>query len=466
MKKQLLVVDDEPLILELIEDSLRQAGYEVRCASGGQEALSAFERQAFDLAILDYSLPDLCGADLFRQLRAGNPELPVIFLTGHPNLSTAVDLMKQGVRDYLTKPFNQAELIAQVHAIFQSRGTEARPAVPSAGGRAPGGYIFGSSAAIRRVEEQIRNLPRYPDATVLITGATGTGKSAAARRIHELTWGDSAPFVEIDCSTIPRELCESELFGHEKGSFTGAHRTKPGLFEAAGRGTAFLDEIGELDLPLQAKFLRVLEARQFKRVGGQATLPMAARVVAATNRCLPELVREGKFREDLYFRLNMFELWMPALKERPEDILMLATHFLKRLSAHYRKPITGFSPEAVDFLRQCEFPGNVRELRNMVERAVINCDSALLQFSQLVSLSRGMGATARACPLPEPFGFGELLREPEAGEPSMLNLASIERQKLHEALAAAGGNKSEAAKLVGLSRTAFYRRLQKHQMAA
>ena len=470
MKAKLLVVDDEPLILELLQSALEQDGYQVYCAASGQEALNLFDRETVDLAILDYSLPDLCGADLFHQLRAANPKLPVIFLTGHPNLEVAVGLMKSGVRDYLTKPFCPAKLSTHIRDILQSVTPVGRGPEPQAeanlGTRFAGGYILGQSAAMRAVETQVQNLPRYPDATVLLTGPTGTGKSIVARYIHNLTWRDSAPFVEIDCSTIPRELCESELFGHEKGAFTGAYRTQPGLFEAAGRGTAFLDEIGELDIALQAKFLRVLEARQFKRLGGHQTLAMSARVVAATNRSLPELVRTGRFREDLYFRLNVFEIFMPPLNQRTEDIPILAMHFLHCLAAHYKKHITGFTPQALDFLRNCDFPGNARELRNMIERAVINANTRLIHFPELVALNQPSPAFPRAIeagsPLP-PSVDAPPVPSPNAPPEATLNLAALERRKLLEALAAANGNKSQAAKLVGLSRTAFHRRLRKHQ---
>lgn len=472
MNVNILAVDDDPLILELIKGALRGDGYTVHCANSGEEALAIAQQHPIHLAILDFSLPDTCGAELFGHLRSLYPDLPAIILTGHPNLEIAVDLMKKGVRDYLTKPFSINELTTHINTIVQAeRGNKTSASSPEKPSRSagqnpapnhwtPGGYIYGSSEAMRQVDTQIRNLPQYPDTTVLITGPTGTGKSVAARRIHELTRGLSSPFVEIDCSTIPRELCESELFGHERGAFTGAHRAKPGLFEAAGNGTAFLDEIGELDLPTQVKLLRVLEARQFKRVGGEGTLPMNARIIAATNRSLPELIRQGRFREDLYFRLNVFELWMPPLKERGDDVLILAEQFLRHFSSRYQKHLDGFTPEALDYLRHCDFPGNVRELRNMIERAVICANTNSIHFAHLVTLPRREKTSA---PPPNPP-----LMTPTPGhlsppaEPSM-NLAALESQKLLEALNAAKGNKSKAASMVGLSRTAFHRRLRKYQ---
>jgi DNA-binding NtrC family response regulator len=462
-KANILVVDDEPFVLELVSNSLEQEGYQVFCATRGQEALHLSEQEHIDLAILDYSLPDLCGADLYRQLRAGNPELPVIFLTGHPNLETAVDLMKEGVRDYLTKPFSPSELAQQIGSILMTLDTPPKISATRAKSNAgPAEYLLGDSEKMHAIDSQIQNLLRYPDTTVLITGPTGTGKSAVARRIHELTWGNRAPVVDIDCSTIPRELCESELFGHEKGAFTGAYRAKQGLFESAGHGTAFLDEIGELDLPLQAKFLRVLEARQFKRVGGHAVLPMSARVIAATNRSLPDLVKMGRFREDLYFRLNVFEIFMPALKDRGDDILTLAHHFREHFSVRYGKNINTFSQAALEFLRKYDFPGNVRELRNMIERAIINSSDGPVAAASLIPLGFSL-APPPEIPALQLIQTFSSTQPPKTHDPfTTYNLAAHEREKVQGALAAANGNKSKAAKLLGLSRTAFYRRLQKH----
>jgi DNA-binding NtrC family response regulator len=461
-KTTLLLVDDEPMVLSLLTSAFKNQGFRVLCASDGKEALSLFAAEPIDLAIMDYSLPDLCGADLYSQFHTQKPELPIVFLTGCPNLETAVNLMKEGVRDYLTKPFSLEEISERIRAILkprpESNSEASRGRLPRAA-RTAGQYLFGSSRPMRAAEVQIRNLPRYPDTTVLITGPTGTGKTAVARQIHELTCGKDAPFVEIDCSTIPRELCESELFGHEKGAFTGAHSAKQGLFEAAGRGTAFLDEIGELDPSLQVKFLRVLESRQFKRVGAQELLPMPARVIAATNRSLPDLVRAGRFREDLYFRLNVFELWIPPLRERGDDISMLARHFLDHYATRYGKNIQRFAPEAVEFLRNYDFPGNVRELRNMVERAVINAGTSEVRTADLVTARQGN------CPSSSPSLQVLPALAPEgADEPNspVSTIADLEREALREALEVAHGNKTLAAQMVGLSRTAFHRRFQKY----
>lgn len=460
-------------MLDLISCCFPETHFEVFRANCGREALQILAREHIDLAILDYSLADCSGTELFHQVRRLKPGLPMMFLTGYPNVETAVSLMKAGACDYVTKPFNTRELFALVCKTLK------KPNVPGAKktglesdrpGAPLGSYVSGNSAPMKALEIQIRTLPRYPDTSVLITGPTGTGKSLAARHIHDLTWGQDAPFVEIDCSTIPRELCESELFGHEKGAFTGAHCTKIGLFEAAGKGTAFLDEIGELDLALQAKFLRVLEARHFKRVGGHTTQPMGARIIAATNRSLPDMVRNGQFREDLYFRLNVFEMWMPPLKERGDDILTLALHFLRHFAGRHQKPILDFTPEALDYLRNCDFPGNLRELRNLIERAVINSEGPMIEFSHLVTLRPTLRHSG---PPPEPVRnrHDHQSHLPVPGHhppapPHSLNLAETEKQKLTEALRVSAGNKSKAARLVGLSRTAFHRRLKKYDAPA
>lgn len=469
-KRTLLVVDDEPLVLELLSSGLKRDGFRVLCAGDGHDAMQVFQAESIDLALIDYSLPDICGSELFKQFHALDPLIPVIVLTGHPNLETAVDLMKGGIRDYMSKPFSLKEVSTRIRAVLDALAEDSRPAAAEerrGAETAPmaNEYIFGNSDAVRIVEAQVRDLARYPNTTVLISGPTGTGKTAVARRVHELTCGESAPFVEIDCSTIPHELCESELFGHEKGSFTGAHCTKPGLFEAAGRGTAFLDEIGELEPRLQAKFLRVLEARQFKRVGGHSVFPMQARIIAATNRSLLDLVHAGQFREDLYFRLNVIELWMPPLRDRGDDILTLSGHFLNLFTRKHNKQITGFTAEALAFLRQCDFPGNIRELRNLVERAVIKTATSQIDLPHLIC-DRPVTTRTMTMAGPPPMATASAappIKHAVQGAPgSGSTLAQLERTLLFDALNASHGNKSKAAQLVGLSRTAFYRRLQKH----
>jgi DNA-binding NtrC family response regulator len=467
-KSSLLLVDDELIVHDIIGQGLKPHGFEVTSATSGAEALELLGKSAPDLAILDYALPDMCGADLYHRLRALRPNLPMLFLTAHSNLTTAVSLMKHGACDYLTKPFRLDDLLDHIRTAMQSPVELAPPPAAKgqpAGSERPSNYLFGASPAMRAIGEQIQALARHPDASVLITGPTGTGKTAIARCLHELTWGrNAAPFVEIDCSTIPRELCESELFGHERGAFTGADRSKPGLFEAAASGTAFLDEIGELEPALQAKFLRVLEARQFKRVGGTNVRPMTARVIAATNRSLPQLVQSGQFREDLYFRLNVVELTMPPLRERPDEIQSLAVHFLQSFATRYDRAITGFTPAALSFLLAQPYPGNIRELRNLVERAVIRSEGETIDVTTLAS-----GPTAFQPAQNPPAQLASTTPAVSVATPprpaaDSMNLEAMERASIMEALTQAKGNKSKAAAMVGLSRSAFLRRLLKHRL--
>jgi len=466
-KVTLLVVDDEPGIVSLLKYVFRNQGFRILCACDGKSALEISKVESIACTILDYSLPDTTGDQLFHQLREIDPALRVLILTAHPELEIAIKLMKEGVCDYLTKPFDPDELIARVLHIIQTAPRQNGQSSPTRDitrlQNRSDKYVISDAEVMQAAQGHIQNLQKYPDTTVLITGPTGTGKTAVARRIHELTHGKNAPFVEIDCSTIPRELCESELFGHEKGSFTGAHCVKTGLFETAKNGTAFLDEIGELEPALQAKFLRVLESRQFKRVGGHTIIPMSARIIAATNRSLPDLVRQGQFREDLFFRLNVFELWMPPLKDRKNDISSLARHFLNQFVERYRKQVSGLDEKALEFLNNYDFPGNVRELRNMIERAVINTESSLISVEHLVS-SRGVRTIFSAVDPEIPVQTVLPLPGQDAPVSSSLNLAGLEKEKLLEALAETNGNKSKAAKMVGLSRTAFHRRLQKYHI--
>ncbi len=456
---RLLIVDDEPMVLDLMTSTLESVGFETYRAKTGEEAITLMENEPVDLAILDYSLPDMSGRQLFDVLRSFRDELPTVFVTGFPNIEEAVELMKLGACDYLTKPIRPPLLVSRVRQVLElshlSKEIEfTRNRSQRESNWLPGGYLAGESTVMREIEEKLQNVIRHRDATVLLTGPTGPGKSVAARRIHELTHGAGQPYVDIDCSTIPRDLCESELFGHEKGSFTGAHKSKPGLFEAAGGGTAFLDEVGELPPEQQVKLLRVLEERTFKRVGGHLPMRMRARVIAATNRSLPEMVQSGRFRSDLYYRLNVMEIRMPGLRERGADIAMLARQFLDYFSKRYDKSGMTFSDGSLELLATHSFSGNVRELRNLVERAVINAHSLTVDL-EILELQTDRSPET---PAPNPT--------PTAGAPSeTTNLAELEKQSLAAAMESTGGNKTQAAKLVGLSRTAFLRRLEKYGLS-
>ena len=450
---QLLVTDDDPMTLDFIEAALSTQGHTIFRAATAEEAIATARRESIDAAIIDFMLPDQTGRGLFLKLLELKDNLPAIFITATPDVEQAVDLMKLGACDYLPKPIRPAALVSRLEQLLKVREltTEVdylRARSMNGNQWAPGGYLAGASPAMRPVDLKVKEIADYPTTTVLLTGPTGTGKTAVARKIHELTYGNEAPFVEINCSVIPRELCESELFGHEKGSFTGAHKSRPGLFEAAGSGTAFLDEIGELDLSLQTKLLTILESRTFKRVGGEAPRALNARVIAATNRSLPDLVRDGKFREDLYYRLNVFEITMPALRERPQDIESLAGQFASYYCRQHGKEFTCFSGASLHFLREYSFPGNIRELRNLIERSVILSRGSTLELEMTNPPGRGQITQA---PAPDPVP-----------KENNLNLQAHERRMLLQALKTAKGNKSAAARELGLTRRALYRRMEKH----
>jgi len=460
-------VDDDPLIGECIHEWLKPLNYEVVCAKSGAVAMQILEHEAVSLVLLDNSLPDTSGVELFGRIREMRMDLPTLFITGYPNWEQGVELMRQGACDYLAKPFSPAALQTRVQQILTLNRLQNQVDYLRRGNAASTpDVLVGESAAIRSLSDKVGKLAEHRQATVLITGETGTGKGVFARLIHQRTCGDTAPLVDIDCSTLPRELCESELFGHEKGAFTGAHRVKPGLFEVAEGGTVFLDEIGELDINLQAKLLRVLESRIFKRVGGHALMQMGARVIAATNRPLPEMVREHRFREDLFFRLNVFELHIPPLRERPEDVMPLAEHFLKMMNQVHGRNISGFEPAASQFLRGYHFPGNIRELRNLIERAVINTQGTLISLA--VALPVNVEVTTE-CSASEPCGSpqGPDTRSLQSigGGAGRITLADSERVSIVTALHQTDGNKSRAASLLGISRNALLRRMKKYGLA-
>lgn len=471
MNRQILIVDDEPTIVNLVVNWFEPLGFKVHGAGTGAACLKVFSKHAIDLAILDYSLPDTTGGDLFRVLRGKRKDLPVIFITARPNLENAVELMREGACDYVVKPVAMANLEMRVRQILELHAQQVELSYHREKTRKITLHFWqGNSTAMRAVAEQVDNVARYPQTTVLITGPTGAGKEVIARRIHELTCGENAPFVEIDCSAIPRELAESELFGHEKGAFTGAHRNKPGLFEAAGDGTVFLDEIGELELTLQAKLLRVLESRVFKRVGGHVPLRMGARVIAATNRSLEEMVAQKTFREDLFYRLNVIRLALPPLKDRGEDVIALAHHFLEHFSHTHGKRVAEFTPEVLDFFRYYHFPGNVRELRNLIERGVLHTKSDSFTLSAMLlppevttyldrvrpetpSQPAAMASSPTIAPVAKVDGAG------------LTTIRDAERKLLLQALQTAKGNKTKAAEIAGLSRTALFRRLKKYGLS-
>jgi two-component system, NtrC family, response regulator AtoC len=441
-----LVIDDERNIRSLISRVLGQDNIEVHTAGTGKDGLELADQTDPDLAMVDLRLPDIDGIQVLRELRSRHPQTAVIMITAFGHIESAVAAMKSGATDYLEKPFQHLEKLR----ISVSRALEevkARREITRLQGLQEGKYrtnqIIGESASTRRLREVITQLAESEAHTILVQGESGTGKELVARGLHYESARRHSPFMEVNCAAITETLFESELFGHEKGAFTDAKSTKKGLMELADGGTLFLDEVGEIPLASQAKLLRCLQERTFKRVGGTRDLKVDVRVIAATNRSLEAMVREGKFREDLFYRLNVIPLTIPPLRERREDILPLARHFLSEANSTFHKAVKRLEPETESLLLGNPWPGNVRELKNLIERLVI----------------LSTGDAIEADHLPPPFSGSadgpaveDVSREPRT-------LEAIERAYIVKVLRQANGNKSEAAKILGITRQTLRKKL-------
>jgi len=438
---RILVVDDEEGVREFLAEALEDDGHVVTRAGDGREAAETIRAQAFDLLITDLKMPGLDGMELLRLVRAEQPEIEVIVLTAHGSVETAVEAMKQGAFDYLQKPIDspaELRLLAsralerRALVALKDRSARETPALP------PLGY---GDPAMRPIVEAVEKVART-NATVLLLGESGTGKEVAARTVHALSARSRGPFVAVSCAAVPEGLLESELFGHEKGAFTGAAATRRGRIELAEGGTLFLDEIGELKLELQSKLLRVLQERRFERVGGARTFQADVRWIAATNRDLEQMLADGRFREDLYHRLAVFPIRMPPLRERPSDILPLAETLLARIGRELGRPGLRLSAEAASRVAEARWPGNVRELANALERAAILADSP-----ELRALDLGIAA---------PPG-------PDAEEVGSLDRA--ERDAIVRALAETGGNRRKAAARLGIGLRTLYDKLKRYEIS-
>src|SRR6187200_2909501 len=443
-----LIVDDEELVRWSLRERLRKDGYTV--LESGTVA-SAIEKltPAVDLVLLDQRLPDGDGLTLLRQIKESSPDTLVILMTAFSTVENAVAAMKHGAYHYLNKPFNLDDVSVVVEKALETsrlrrevrllRGSQSRDYGFDA--------IIGSSSAMVEAKSLLERIAASPATTVLLTGETGTGKDLAAKAIHFNSERASKPFVNITCSALPEQLLESELFGHERGAFTDARQQKRGLLETADGGTVFLDEIGEMTPGLQAKLLRFLEERTFKRVGGLNDIRVDVRVVAATNRDLEEEVKAGKFREDLFYRLQVMPVRLPPLRERVGDIRLLVAHYIDRYNREFRKRVRGLQPAAQALLDHYRWPGNVRELRNAIERAMLLADNGLLGSEDFATLSRtSVPATFR---LP----------------PEGVDLETVERQLVVQALQRAGGNQTQAGHLLGINRDQVRYRIEKFGLA-
>ena len=445
----ILVVDDEALIRFALNDRLTADGYRVIEAETAAEAV-AKSRDGVDLVLLDYRLPDGDGLSVLRRIKEHAPDTLVILLTAQQSVELAVEAMKQGAYHYANKPFNLDEISMLVAKALET--TQLRREVRSLRESQAQPYSFarivGDGPAVSAMKALLKKVAGSPASTVLLTGESGTGKDLAAKVLHYNSARASKPFMNITCSALPEALMESELFGHERGAFTGADRQKRGLFETADGGTVFLDEIGETVPGLQAKLLRFLEEKTFKRVGGAVDITVDVRVVAATNRNLQEEVKQGKFREDLFYRLNVLPIALPPLRERADDIPRLVAFYLDVYNTEFKKKIRGVTPEAMEQITRHPWPGNIRELRNAIERAMLLSDGPMLDTSDF---SAG-GAV--------PIRLGKAVELPPGG----LDLEQLERSLVVQALERTGWNQTKAAVLLGLNRDQIRYRVEKFQL--
>ena len=442
-----LVVDDEPLVRWSLAERLSADGFEVVEAGTAQEALER-TREGVDLILLDYRLPDSDGLRVLKQVKLNKRDTLVIMLTAHSSIETAVEAIKQGAYHYASKPFNLDEVMLVVEKALET--TRLRREVRRL--RADQEYtldrMVGESSTMQELKMLLARVASSPASTILLTGPSGTGKDLAAKVIHHISDRHARPFMNITCSALPETLLESELFGHERGAFTDARAQKRGLLESADGGTVFLDEIGEMVPALQAKLLRFLEDKAFKRVGGAADIRVDVRIIAATNRNLEEAVAQGRFRDDLYYRLNVLPLALPPLKTHTEDMPLLVDFYIDTYNREFKKNVRGVAPDALEALAQYDWPGNIRELRNVVERAMLLADGTLLTLDHFPMIA-ARRPIARTFELPQ---GGVVLEE-------------LERELVVQALERSRGNQTKAAGLLGLNRDQIRYRIEKFGLA-
>ena len=455
MTHHILVADDEASLRKVLGALLRKQGYRVTCVEDGREALEALEADAFDALLTDLRMPHVDGMSLLRTALDRWPGMPVIMLTAHGTVDTAVEAVKLGAHDFISKPYDNADLAKTIAKAVSTRTLDlAEPTRPARGDPESGADgrfgLIGTSTAMRSVFDIIEKVAATPS-TVLITGESGTGKELVARALHTRSLRADAPYIRVNCAAIPDTLIESELFGYEKGAFTGAVTDKPGRFELADGGTLFLDEIGEISTEMQVKLLRAIQESEFERVGGVKTKRVDVRLITATNRDLAAEVAAGNFREDLFYRLNVVPIRLPPLRERADDIPLLARHILRKYAQRLHKPGAEISDDALDRLRGYAWPGNIRELENVLERTLLFCEGPRIDTPDLPA-EVNLSTTAPPPMLPE--GVTQLK------EAVKLTTRRIEQEMIERALTDTGGNVTHTAKQLGISRKSLQTKMK------
>jgi two-component system, NtrC family, response regulator HydG len=449
-KISILVVDDDPGHRTMLNTLLDDWGYRIFEADDGSTAIDQVKSRKFDLILMDNRMLKVSGLQALNEIKQINPSIPVIIMTAYSSIEIAVEAIKKGAYDYLTKPldFDKLRLVMQRAVEHVKLREENRILKESLGKHFDDRNIIGSSQSIRKLLETVAQVaPTH--ATVLISGESGTGKEQIAGAIHYNSSRKNKAFIKVNCAAITESLLESELFGHEKGAFTGADRRKDGKFLLADGGSLFLDEVGEMPMPMQAKLLRVLQEKELTRVGGEQTISVDVRVITATNKNLQEMVQAGEFREDLYYRLNVVMLNLPPLRDRREDIPLLAHHFLQTFAAKNQKQVAGFTPQAMQFLTGHRWPGNVRELMNTIERGVVLCRGDNLDRDDFKIDEVDSRINLDIPPNPETTG-------------EIVPLEVVEKQAILYALDVTGGNKSETARKLGITRRTLHQKLKKY----
>jgi DNA-binding NtrC family response regulator len=448
---RILIVDDEPSIRKVLAAQLHRFGWDAETAPDGAAAIAKLQEDPFHVVVSDLRMPQVDGIALLKWVEHHQPGLPVILITAHGTVDSAVEAIKEGAFDYVTKPFDKDELHQVITKALATEALNARRIHPAPGTSAQD-TIIGTTARMRDVFRLVDKVAASPT-TVLITGESGTGKELVARALHERSERSGKPFIQINCGAIPESLFEAELFGYERGAFTGAVSNKPGRFELADGGTLFLDEVGELPRDMQVKLLRALQERKIDRVGGVEPISVDVRVIAATNIDMKQATDDGRFRSDLYYRLSVFPIHLPPLRERVEDIPLLAEFFLERFAARLSKPVPRISPEAMAALLTHPWPGNIRELENLLERAVLLAESDVIGPGDLPGLRPGGPSAGGSEESLEDLGLKEYVR---------VHTARLERARIQRVLEAEDGNVTRAARRLGISRKSLQTKMKEY----